>query len=468
MAGNAAISDDMRWITRRSGVQLDLILCAVYTVMIIAGLYTRMASLAAFVLVALAFFCLPLENIIGQLLYLLPFATVFKLDPSSTSLMTYLELYVALLLVLRHPRFRLRELNVFLLLFASVLIGSVYADNLAPLLIIKLFASLLLFLCFKRSDHRKELPNYLTLMALGLLVSSAVAYAWRGSAILQRYIDFTRIVKLTADGYVTTRTVRFSGLGSDPNYYAVNLCIAIIGLLMLINYKRIQHRTAAYGLVVGLVVFGLLTVSKSFLLMLVLILLYAMASGIRQRRYGLTILVVAAGAVLILLALSGRSEALNLMLMRLTQQGTNQDLTTGRTEIWERYFTYLGEHPFGLVFGSGLGSAVIGFSAHNTYIEMLASLGVVGSGLFLVLLGCLMSETAGDEGQTAALRRRTGHRSLGNYSLLLVLLVMYFFLSMLTWIDLPFQLYLCFCFLHTEWKTPADTAENAAPDGGSV
>ena len=79
MAGNAAISDDMRWITRRSGVQLDLILCAVYTVMIIAGLYTRMASLAAFVLVALAFFCLPLENIIGQLLYLLPFATVFKL-----------------------------------------------------------------------------------------------------------------------------------------------------------------------------------------------------------------------------------------------------------------------------------------------------------------------------------------------------------------------------------------------------
>ena len=229
MAGNAAISDDMRWITRRSGVQLDLILCAVYTVMIIAGLYTRMASLAAFVLVALAFFCLPLENIIGQLLYLLPFATVFKLDPSSTSLMTYLELYVALLLVLRHPRFRLRELNVFLLLFASVLIGSVYADNLAPLLIIKLFASLLLFLCFKRSDHRKELPNYLTLMALGLLVSSAVAYAWRGSAILQRYIDFTRIVKLTADGYVTTRTVRFSGLGSDPNYYAVNLCIAIIG-----------------------------------------------------------------------------------------------------------------------------------------------------------------------------------------------------------------------------------------------
>ena len=439
----ATAAPDRRWITRQGSLKLDLGFCVVYTVLIVAGMYIKAASLAAFLLVALAFFCLPLENILGQMLYLMSFAMIFKMSPGSTSFLTYLELYTAVLLLMRHLVLRIREIICMLLLLASMLGGSMYADNLQPLLIVKFFASLLLVACFKMSDHRRQLPNYLVMMAVGLIVSSAVAYLWKNSSVLQQYITFSRVFEYDDTAFKLTKTIRFCGLNSDPNYYAVNLCVAIAGLLILLKNKMIRCRLAVYALVIALVGFGLLTVSKSFLLMLAVILLYMVFSGIRQKRFGLALIVLLAGAVLIVCAAAGKLQVLDLVLERLNMGDNSDALTTGRVGLWERYIEYLTDNPAGLVFGSGMGTAFIGFAAHNTYIEGVASLGFVGLLLFSSLLVFLMKDQV------------PLHRSFDNFFVLIVLLFMYSFLSMLTWFDFPFQLYLCYCFLNYDLRAPA-------------
>lgn len=432
----ATAAPDRRWITRQGSLKLDLGFCVVYTVLIVAGMYIKAASLAAFLLVALAFFCVPLENILCQMLYLMPFAMIFKMSPGSTSFLTYLELYTAVLLLMRHPVLRIREIICMLLLLASMLGGSMYAGYLEPLLLVKFFAAILLLMSFELTDHRRQLPNYLVMMAVGLIVSSVIAYFWQNTALLQQYITMDRVIEYTGYAFKTSDTIRFSGLNSDPNYYSINLCVVISGLLILTNYKRIQNRAMAYGLAAILVCFGLMTVSKSFLLMLAVLLAWMVVLGLRQRRYGLAILVLLAGGVLVMLAVSGKVHSLNLVLDRLFQSDGTTDWSTGRLSIWERYFTYFREHLPGLFFGYGIGCGYIGFAAHNTYIELLGSLGVVGSVIFLVLLVCLFK---GD---------RSFRHCAGNYLILGVLLIMYTFLSMLTWLDLPFHLYLCYCFIH--------------------
>ena len=51
----AAAASDRLWITRQGSLKQYLGFCIVYTVLIVAGIYIRAASLSAFLLVVLAF-----------------------------------------------------------------------------------------------------------------------------------------------------------------------------------------------------------------------------------------------------------------------------------------------------------------------------------------------------------------------------------------------------------------------------
>src|SRR5699024_8755203 len=102
------------------------------------------------------------------------------------------------------------------------------------------------------------------------------------------------------------------------------------------------------------------------------------------------IVVVIIGAVLII---AGRITIFDIVFERLSQADDIESLTTGRSRIWKEYLSYFAEHAELLVFGRGLGAGLINRSAsHNTYIDILYYLGIVGGALMLGMLGSIAKQ----------------------------------------------------------------------------
>ena len=68
------------------------------------------------------------------------------------------------------------------------------------------------------------------------------------------------------------KTLRFSGLFDDPNYFAIALITAMIVMIFLKKYRG-YSATKFYVFVAGLAALGFFTYSKSFILMFATVLL---------------------------------------------------------------------------------------------------------------------------------------------------------------------------------------------------
>lgn len=425
-------------ITRRLPLSFDIGMSIVYMLLIVLGVFSNFATIAAFLLIVLVFYTLPLENIVSQTLFLVAFASIFKLGPSSTSLMTVIQLYIVVLMLWRKYPFKAKEMLLLATLFVSVLLGVLFSSNLQVLLAIKFIAGMLMFMGFKYTDYQKELPNYIIMFILGLIISSAIAYFGSDVSQLTQYITIDRVVESTWQGSRFTETFRFSGLNADPNYYSINLCISIVGVLVLDNKGAFKNSLWVFLGAAALLFFGVHTISKSFALMAIVVAFYLFFVIIKNKKFGLLILLLLIVATFTAIIVSRSVGVVNTLVDRVLESLDGGDITTGRANIWGRYFSYLAYHPRLILFGAGFGYGFGGLpAAHNTYVECITCLGIVGTLLFVALLFTLFSK-----------ENQVFKRSLENYSVILIIVVMYFFLSMLTWIDMPIHLFLCFCFLN--------------------
>lgn len=423
-------------ISRRIGLRNMILLCVAYGTMITIGFFTPIAIIVATFAIAFSFFFESLEDIVCQMLFLVSFSAIFKFSVSGTSMVTLLELYVIVLCLLRYRRISIKELVCSMLLASLLLLALLFNENPQITFSIKLIVLPLLVSYFKMTDHRKQLPAYIIMMTAGLLYSSLVAYVFRDLPILRQHLSTLKLYVHTTEGMQLSNIVRFTGLYPDPNYYAVNMFIAISGLLILRNYGKMKHTAFTYISVITLLVFGVLTVSKSFFLMTFMVALYIFIVSIRQKHFGAALLLLGATAVFVLLLFSGWIDGLNLLLNRFEASNDINDLTSNRWVIWNNYLNYLKENPILLFVGSGLGNDFGNLkAAHNTVIESIASLGIIGTGIMGISVVSLLK------------RKEKFKWGLGNFTVLIIVVITYLFLSMLTWVDLPFHLYLCYCFL---------------------
>lgn len=148
---------------------------------------------------------------------------------------------------------------------------------------------------------------------------------------------------------------------------------------------------------------------------------------------------------IIFLTFSGNITLFSVVLERLTTGNSLgvDSLTTGRSEIWRDYFKFFSSHLFSDTFGRGLGYITLNnAAAHNTYIDLLYQLGVVGT-------TCLLSIIAGGFKRY----RCNYNRSIVNYGVLICIMGMYLFLSELQFWDAPFHFIMCFVALNIDFKS---------------
>ena len=186
----------------------------------------------------------------------------------------------------------------------------------------------------------------------------------------------------------------------------------------------------SFTLAVLMVVFAIMTYSKSAFLMLLLPFFMLFYSRIKRRKYFLLLIFIVVGIMFGLSFFAGKIDALDIILSRFNEADNVASFTTGRSTIWIDYMKYLLKNPMVLLFGKGLGADLLTKSAaHNTYIDLLYYLGVFGSILLINIFKIFIN-----------VKGKKTKRNFLNYGIWICILIMYFFLSELFYFDWAFHI----------------------------
>lgn len=417
-------SNKMRWS-----------ISALLALLILFGTFNSVFSIAAFLICGLMVVFVDKESTLYQMFFVLPMANIFKISPGSQSFFTILLLaYVVLHMVLP------RKATLLVVLFALyVVIGELWADSFNLTRTIKLICNFLFLSSILNSEVKLKNKEIFFSYISGNIVASTISMMDSSFFKVESYIGRKEIA-----GNIAQDVERFAGLYEDPNYYSIGLIISLC-LVVILFYRREIKPVFCVLISIVIVYFLLQTYSKSALLMMalpVILLLYAL---IKEKKYVLSIFIVFSALLMIFLAFSGKIPALELVIERIRESetavgGTDINaLTTGRFNIWIMYIEYFINHIRSAIFGVGINTALVeGRAAHNTYIDVFYHLGVLGGTLLVSILAVISRQS----------RHVRVRRNFMNYSVMICIGAMYFFLSELFYFDPPFQIFIAFSVLN--------------------
>lgn len=402
-----------------------LLQCILLFIGILGGLlvsnYVFLIVAGATILVSL--FC-NFDYTYYHLFFTLPFTVIFKLSPTSTSIFTYVMIITGLVLLLRRRKYYSVPtiMAMLFIIYSIVGMGGNYTS------VGKLVAGLFLLYIFVTTVSPANYKNHIIAYALGILGSSIIGTMKETWGRLSPYFSNLDYVY-----YSKERIARFSGLNYDPNYYSIGVIIVIFFLLRLLFNKQ-GNRLFTLGLTVALVIFGFISYSKMFLLSIAILAVCFIFYRMKNPKQLIMTLLSAIIAVMLFVFWARQTGYLDIIIGRMSG-----DISTGRFDIWERCFSYIGSSPKTLLFGDGLGYQR--FEPHNAYIELILIFGVLGGALLLLTICNIIS-----------LVRYVNKRNFIHYALILIFLIMIATLGIVTVNDLMF--YCIFLFISMNLDTP--------------
>ncbi len=215
---------------------------------------------------------------------------------------------------------------------------------------------------------------------LSILISSIFGYIFKDSSAL---INYTRDPALAQYG---SDAVRFKGLFTDPNYYFSCVIIAIALIIVLYISKEVNAISfvSVFG---GLTVFGLITYSKTFLIVYIFTCFFYMLVSLKRKRY---LIAVIFGFLFLFVLFNIMSDKLELFVVlreRFTEGDDLNSLTSGRADTWNNYLEFIFANAKTLIFGEAFNAPMLnGIGTHNLAIELLYYTGIIGLTLFVAFL----------------------------------------------------------------------------------
>ena len=409
-------------------------ICLLLVALILLGVIsTNLFTVLAFILFALIVLFAKEQFIICLLLFMLPFAALFKLSPKTFSLFTICEAIVVLRIMLNR-KFSITVIMGAVTYFGYIVLGTFIRGQEFDLQHVKQFENILMLYSLVIISKETPFEKIATYYILGMILSSFVGLYAQNQSIFYEYAK---------EIYTNDDYNRFCGLAGDPNYYSVNMMLAFIMLLGLRKKGKVSLDVfwVLYGL---MTVFGFLTVSKSFMLMYIFIFAVTAAIVLKNKNpIENTILVL--GVVVILIVGLSSGGLLSTMIERLTSANNMHELTTGRSSIWEHYIELLRTDPGVIVFGTGLTNELLmKQGTHNLYLESIYHLGFAG--VLLLLVGFYFCFT----------RKEKRKRIFFNYVGWIVLATMYFFLQTLFSIAFIYNVFLVYCIYSEKFNRAED------------
>lgn len=374
------------------------------------------------------------SNIYCMLLFLFPFAGVFKIFQVSTSLFTVLELVFIGKLLLSKQKISMRYFsNVVFFAFYCFFV-SIISGNIGIFDILKIFMNLTLLFVFIKSYEEIDLVAYSLYYCMGLSIASIMGL------FKQRIPGFMAMYSDINSQYINgARVIRFSGTFNDPNYYSIAVVVGL-GLVMCVFIRGVGNKILAL-LGVLLAIFGLYTYSKSYFLILLILAVIAVGLMIKNGNIGWLTVSAVIVAVIIASGVLSQVTMIQTILSRFDGITDKASLTSNRTLIWENYMAYITGNIRVFFFGDGLGAPYIVGAAHNLYVEIWYYIGITGIVIYFITLMRIL-------GQRSILRRK----SILNYYLLAIVALMYFFLAGFTAYEFPYYMMICWIVLNTDLR----------------
>lgn len=387
------------------------------TLLLVGSLFKPALVYVCFAVGVCALLFLEHTALFSLLLYLMPYAVIFKAAPGETSFFTLMELWALALTFFRVPKLDRRvlaALSVLVLVLAPVSCRSVSMW--------KVLINLLLLYAFVRGYRAEDAMLYGGSFVAGLLVSSVIGL-WKEKIprFLSMYSDLNYEI---IDG---ARTLRFSGIFNDPNYFSVALILGMLLCVRGLTLPERRHRVLCVLALLALASLGMATYSKSFVLILPLVLFVLVFSGARRRTRAL---LLAAACVLVYVLDPG--GVVSRMLARFSQQSFD----TGRLAIWQSYWQGSTDAFLPFLFGHGL-NAQLARPSHSLTLEALYAIGLVGTVCWCAAITVILYAGA------PSVRGRWWGAGY------LAVVIMYGFLTGLTGYELPFELMAAYVFSHT-------------------
>ncbi len=180
------------------------------------------------------------------------------------------------------------------------------------------------------------------------------------------------------------QTIRFS---ADPNLLAQSCTISMVMCVVLMKkkYTDVFLKIA----VLLLLLFGLMTLSKTFLLSLVVVVFCIILNTSQEKKSFESIKNAMIAFVCIIVALIIVYNVYPNYFDNIAARFDPEDLTTGRVRIAQKYINYLLGEPFSLFFGLGLQNigekSMCVASPHAAFIECLVSFGLLGT-IFIIYI----------------------------------------------------------------------------------
>ncbi len=415
-------------------------LSGILSLLILFGTYRNVFSLAAFLICGLMVVFCDRESNLLQIFFIMPMANLFKMTPGTQSFFTILILvYVVLSLVLP------RKATFWVIMFTVyVLIGELLAGHFDLFKTIKLICNILFISCTLNSNDNLRYKEIFLSYITGNIVASSFALLDSSFFKIESYIGAKALGTAFSNGEEITR---FAGLYLDPNYYSTGMIISLCLLVVLFHKKDIHLFTL--GLFSAPIIYFLtLTYSKSAIIMLFVPLAYLIYSLLTKKNYIAAASIVVLSVAVVVLALSGKIPALDIVLSRIEASDVGSGdvdvntLTTGRFDLWKMYSKYLIKNIKTFAFGDGITADLLtGRAAHNVYLEMIYHIGLVGTLLLFISLKEILAQSI----------RIKFRRNIMNYCVMICIFVTYFFLSQLFCFDPPFQIFIGFMVLNMQF-----------------
>lgn len=372
----------------------DIRICWIGTILIAALLcYAQVrgqrllltGSLVGFL--ALALWVCSRNMVIPVLMFFLPWSTIMKMTGGGTSFFTLALLGACAFYCVKreftvHPYQIFCPIAVGILSLAAKLIqnNDINISYLCFLMLLFLFP-----LITKNGDGPVDFWQVTLFFAVGIISAALTAQRFANAPNISQYIKV----------YAYRNITRLCGYYGDPNFYSAQISACLAGILTLLNYERkLLRQLLLAGIIIVLIYCGLLSGSKSF--MLVTIILFALwaTTLLERKRRGANKFQLVAGAVIVLgitLSSSAFGALLQILNERFAYRSDISSLTTGRSDVWIAYLEEFSRDPVLTLFGQGYSNVTLngGKATHNTILQGIYQFGVLGFPWIIVWTVCL-------------------------------------------------------------------------------
>jgi O-antigen ligase len=339
--------------------------------------YNSFFSYVGLLLIMLFSVIMTIEDSFYLLLFLLPNRRLIVLPLINISLLNII-IFISLFKLIRRNNFKIPIfiVNILMVLYFFIISRSFFTFKISLLdfLLISRYMILILFIILysKYANKNSNYKNYIYFFVSGTVMLF----------ILELLIDYKTLFSFNGRLFVNS-------IYNNPNFIGNNLSFAI-SILLVILLKNKKFKIKNIIIVFILIIFGLATQSRAFILSFIFSIFYVIFFGLLYKnkfikKNSIYLFLTSILGLLVLFSFDFFREFIFLALDRIFNP-RGGDISNGRFELWKEYIKVMIDNLNYLFLGVGSNSyKKLGIEnvAHNAYIEMVVNYGIIGFSIII-------------------------------------------------------------------------------------